>query len=72
MGDGHHRGHQNLFTGRMGSEEKQRWSLGTTMITGVKGLRLEELERHWQVVGQPEQQLKDEHHGDGWEVPWEI
>ena len=56
--------HQNHFPGHTGSEEKQRWSFGATMITGVKDLRLGELGKDvGRLLGQSEQQLGNDHHG---------
>lgn len=55
--------HQRQFPGHMGSEEKQRWSFGATVITGVKGLRLGELGKDGRLLGQSQQQLGNDHHG---------
>jgi len=45
----------------MGPEKEQRWSFGTTRITGVKGLRLGQLGRG--IGGLLGQQLENDHHG---------
>ena len=56
--------HQSRFPGHMGSEEKQRWSSGATMVTGVKGLRLGEVGKDvGRLLGQSQQQLGNDHHG---------